>query len=148
MVAEISREEWLSKFYVVDCAIGCWLWVGTKNKGGYGSCSTPTGTRNAHRVAFEIHRGDIGDGMDLDHLCRVRACVNPWHLEPVTRSTNLRRGLAGRHVAVAQLAKTHCPKGHRYDNDNTYHRADKIGRQCKPCMRAATKEWRARRVEK
>lgn len=70
---------------------GCWLWTGTRNRGGYGDFRMPEGPRRAHRLAYENLVGPIPEGLELDHLCRVRNCVNPQHLEPVTRSENARR---------------------------------------------------------
>ncbi len=75
---------------------GCWLWVGKVNRGGYGVTSVAGKTRSAHRVSYEWHVGPIPIGLDLDHLCRVRRCVNPDHLEPVTRRENINRGLTRR----------------------------------------------------
>lgn len=79
---------------------GCWLWHGAVSKckgGGYGLIYVggKEVVKSAHRVVYELERGAIPNGMDLDHLCRVRTCVNPAHLEPVTRKENLRRGLKG-----------------------------------------------------
>jgi hypothetical protein len=75
---------------------GCWLWTGAHDAKGYGFCRYPRDginvVQNAHRVVYEIERGPIPNGLDLDHLCRNSACVNPDHLEPVSRSVNVRRG--------------------------------------------------------
>jgi hypothetical protein len=72
--------------------------------------------------------------MDLDHLCRNRCCVNPAHLEPVTRKVNLGRSpLVGRGAGTAQTAKTHCPQGHEYTPENT--RIARGKRYCKTCHR-------------
>ena len=77
---------------------GCWLWMGELNNKGYGRIvrgNNHTGTRErlfAHRVSYELVNGEVPYGMDLDHKCRVRSCVNPAHLEPVSRSENNRRG--------------------------------------------------------
>lgn len=113
---------------------GCWIWLGRLNNQGYG-LAWDAKTRTAHRAAFEHYRGQIPDGLDLDHLCRTRSCVNPWHLEPVTRTENLRRSP----LVVAALAsinggKTHCPQGHPYDDANTY-RPPSGGRSCRECFR-------------
>jgi hypothetical protein len=108
----------------------CWLWKGHVGPNGYGYAGKG---KLAHRVVYEALVGPIPDGLDLDHLCRVRACVNPAHLEPVTRAENLWRG------ALARL--TACPRGHPYDRiDHDQHR-----RSCSICKRAKDQRWRARR---
>jgi hypothetical protein len=97
-----SQEE---RFWPkVDKTETCWLWVGAIGTGGYGNFYISSVGRRirsvrAHRWAYEHLVGSIPDGLDLDHLCRNRACVNPAHLEPVTRRVNLRRGIrtAGQH---------------------------------------------------
>lgn len=69
----------------------CWLWTGTKNPNGYGRFSHNGRTVQAHRFSYEMHIDTIPPGMQLDHLCRVRHCVRPNHLEPVTQQENLSR---------------------------------------------------------
>jgi hypothetical protein len=93
----------------------------------------------AHRWSYEYHVGPIPDGLQLDHLCRVRRCVNPWHLEPVTNRVNSQRGKAGAVNAARQEAKEFCPYGHPYSPENTYQRPDRNGRDCRRCMRARAK---------
>ena len=81
---------------------GCWIWMGSRLRTGYGLLGAGGKygkTLRAHRVAYVIYRGSIPAGLELDHLCRVRACVNPWHLELVTRKENLNRGMHPLHVA-------------------------------------------------
>lgn len=81
---------------------GCWLWAGADNGAGYGTMTLGHAKRAyAHRISFEIHRGPVPDGMHLDHLCRVRCCVNPDHLDPVSNAENARRGKAGHHMKAA-----------------------------------------------
>ena len=79
-----------------DGAGGCWLWQGATNRDGYG-LTRPTGDklRVAHRVIYEMLVGSVPEGMVIDHLCRVPACVNPEHLEVVTQQQNVKRGLLG-----------------------------------------------------
>lgn len=91
----------------------CWPWMASVTADGYGQFWITTERRsvNAHRVAYELTVGQIPDGLEIDHLCRVRCCVNPTHMEPVTRAENARR---------ARAAITHCPAGHEYDETNTY----------------------------
>lgn len=92
----MAVERFLAKAIIPsDVLSGCWEWRAAKAGGGYGRFA-PDGRRQvqAHRFAYEIVCGAIPDGLDLDHLCRNRGCVNPAHLEPVTRQENVRRGLA------------------------------------------------------
>lgn len=92
---------------LVDKTDSCWLWLGAQNGKGYGrfTLSGRNGwKRSAHRYAYELLVGPIAAGLDLDHLCRNRLCVNPEHLEPVTRRENLRRaGILDRRDALGQF---------------------------------------------
>jgi hypothetical protein len=81
----------------------CWIWIGARSSTGYGSYGLRGGgAANAHRYAYELLRGAVADGRELDHLCRNRLCVNPDHLEPVTHAENARRG-AGAKLTPAQV---------------------------------------------
>jgi hypothetical protein len=103
----------------------------------------PDRQRPAHRIAYELVVAPVPAELDLDHLCRVRRCVNPAHVEPATRQVNLLRGVG--HPAV-NAAKTHCPKGHPFDDANTYHWEGH--RQCRACRFAADKRYRDRLRER
>jgi len=109
---------------------GCWFWTGQTITNGYGvTASGRRGARRlAHRLAYELLIGPIPSGLDLDHLCRIRLCVNPTHLEPVTRRENLRRGMGGTH--------THCRRGHDVSVSGIYEYTDHQGaryRFCRAC---------------
>lgn len=111
---------------------GVWLWLGCLNRKGYAQIGLGPKVLRAHRFAFELFRGPLSASLDIDHLCRVRCCVNPHHLEPVTHRENCKRGKLGEKVTGIQKAKTHCPYGHAYTAENTY--TTKAGtRQCKAC---------------
>lgn len=121
---------------------GCIVWIGGKTLGGYGVfADKATHEQNtkamAHRWSYEHHVGPIPEGLDLDHLCRNRACVNPEHLEPVTREVNIRRAAA---------LRTHCPAGHLYDESNTYIRPGTVHRKCRTCMRERDRARRGRKA--
>lgn len=92
-------EEWASRFWDKvdkDGHDGCWLWTDATSWNGYGRFYTGSRVMSAHRLSYELAVGPIPDGLQIDHLCRVRACVNPAHLEPVTLAENIRRGAAAR----------------------------------------------------
>jgi len=110
-------------------ADGCWLWRGRWNKDGYGLLDTPSGTQYAHIHFYEAKNGRRPIGKVLDHLCRRRACCNPEHVEPVTGRENT---LRGRGPSAVNARKTHCPKGHPYDEQNTIVRKNG-GRVCRLC---------------
>lgn len=117
---------------------GCWLWTSTTVPAGYGTFigeGPAFGSRYVHRIAYRLLVGDIPAGLQLDHLCRVRSCCNPDHLEPVTASENHRRapqpvGLTAQSERMA--AATHCKRGHAFSPENTVvHRG---WRQCRTCI--------------
>lgn len=120
----------------------CWLWTGTTNGYGYGSFSAGKGRMVlAHRWAYEALRADIPHGLSLDHLCRTRACVNPWHLEPVTQRINLLRGDT---IPARKAAQTHCESSHEFDEANTYISPNGT-RKCRACGAARARRYRANR---
>ena len=110
---------------------GCWDWIAAKGTKGYGYFRIGGRLRLAHRLAYETLIAPIPAGLESDHLCRNRACVQPDHIEPVTHLENLLRGLT---LIAANVAKTHCPQGHPYDEANTYIRS-RGGRECRTCHR-------------
>lgn len=127
---------------------GCWIWTGMLNDAGYGLIAMRIGgkkrQRRAHRIYYELVKGKISEKLTLDHLCRVRCCVNPDHLEPVTPVENVMRGES---FYATQARKTHCPKGHPYAGANlriTPHG----GRLCRICVARRVREYQARNKEK
>lgn len=127
-------------------ADGCWLWTGSTNgKAGYGiiRLDQETGLL-AHRVSYETFKAPIPEGLHIDHRCRVKLCVNPDHLEVVARSENMRRA----HPYVRfNSTKTHCPKGHPYDEENTYVNP-KGSRVCRACLRDSQARYKKDNPEK
>ena len=114
---------------------GCWIWRGRTTPQGYGA----HGRTVAHRHVYESSVGQIPDGLELDHLCRVKLCVNPDHLEPVTHAENVRRGTAGAVNRSRMMARTHCTNGHPFED----HASLAPGyRRCLVCARAnSRKAW-------
>jgi hypothetical protein len=126
----------------------CWIWTGASNHLGYGQIWVTDERRvaMAHRVSVTLHGGSIPKGYDVDHLCRVRACVNPDHLEPVPHSVNMER--APWSAPDFQAAKTHCKRNHEFTKANTLTKTNSSGgisRQCRTCTRESQARYRARR---
>ena len=117
----------------------CWIWKAARGggrTGQYGRFYDGQGAVPAHRWAWESVNGPIPEGLTIDHLCRVKLCVNPDHLEPVPSSENTRR---------ATRLITHCPYGHPYSKENTYI-YPQGWRKCRECHRIRDREyWRKRR---
>lgn len=141
-------SPWEPRFWAkVEKTDACWLWKGhTAN--GYGRFRPGSGGRPqsaaAHRIAYTLLIGPPPPGLDLDHLCRVRHCVRPDHLEPVSRSENLRRGDTD-HWGWNRT-KEFCVAGHPLAGDNLYSRPDRPNRrECRICRLEATRRTRARK---
>src|SRR4051812_40698364 len=126
-------ERVLSK-YVVNAETGCWEWTASLGTGGYGQVRDGRRTLRAHRVSYEHANGPIPAGLQLDHLCRVRMCINPAHLEPVTNRENTVRGVGPEVNRERQSALTRCKHGHRLAGDNILV-TDKGYRVCRACSR-------------
>ena len=122
----------------------CWYWALAYDVKGYGRAWFSGRQHKAHRLVYELLIGKIPEGLELDHLCRNRLCVNPSHLEPVSHAENVRRGKAGRH----HRSKTHCVNGHEYTPENTYLRPTQLKglRDCRKCRQIRTEKWKAKKA--
>lgn len=127
--------ERFEHFTMPEPNTGCWLWNGEITLWGYGHLSYAGRKLRAHRVSYELFKGPIPVGLEIDHLCRVRCCVNPDHLEAVTRSANMRRS-----PLIMRRGRTHCKNGHPYDgwHSDGY-------RICRTCNRQAYRRYDAKR---
>lgn len=130
-----ERERFDSK-WIPEPNTGCWLWLGAPSAKGYGRYYVPgSAVTLAHRHAWTFYCGPIPTGMVVDHICRVRSCVNPDHLRLVTLAENTLTNSVG--VTAANKAKTHCKWGHPFTAENTYmarHSDGGLKRGCKACL--------------
>lgn len=129
---KISQQKRFLKF-VHKSKTGCWLWKGTITK-GYGKFCSMGKMMYAHVWSYKNYIGDIPYGLTLDHQCRVRNCVNPKHLKPMTLYENM---MIGNSPTAKNKRKTHCFKGHPFNPENTIinkSKTGKIHRRCKTCV--------------
>lgn len=122
---------------------GCWEWRGARNQKGYGNIRVDTygPAKSVHRVAYTELVGPISDGLEIDHLCKNRACINPEHLEAVTRTVNIQRVDQRRAV---------CKNGHEMTVENTRIYITKAGvksHNCRACAREFTRQYRLRKAQ-
>lgn len=147
-----QATPWWDRFWPkvdFDGPGGCWLWTGALTTAGYGQTRIlGAGSKQAlvHRLSYEIVHGVIPEGYQIDHLCRVRNCLNPEHLEVVTGRQNTLRGNTR---PAANVAKTHCPAQHPYDETNTVIKPGRYGprRVCRTCQNAQKRARYARSKE-
>lgn len=128
-----TQQRFESKFKIVPG--GCWEWTGTRDKDGYAFFKLDGNLRRGARVAYEMYVGPIPEGLQIDHLCRNKCCVNPEHLEAVTIQENLRRkNSAARKRKWRRSApgNTHCMKGHPLVPGNVFVGTDGR-RRCRIC---------------
>lgn len=116
----------------------CWLWTGSCFASGYGQVKFQRRNRRVHRLVYELLVGPIPDGMTLDHLCKIKNCVNPAHLEVVTGKENTLRGTA---PSAINARKTHCPQGHAFSEYGYISIGARNCRLCKreQCLKSARK---------
>lgn len=131
--------------YIVVTPNGCWIWIGCrKGKGdAYGSTQFRGRSDLAHRAAYTVERGEIPEGMVVDHLCRTPLCVNPDHMEVVTNRRNVLRGVG---TSAENSRKTHCVNGHALSGSNvrlTWRRdRRRPSRVCRECKRQSCQRRR------
>ena len=118
-------------------ATPCVIWHMYIAPNGYGRAGR---NKQAHRMIYEQTKGAIPEGMTIDHLCRNRACVNPDHLEAVPSGVNVLRGIG---VTARNAVKSHCLRGHLFDEHNTI-RLRNGGRACRKCNAIRTANYRRR----
>lgn len=123
----------------------CWLWRGWIDKDGYGNIHGFGKQQGSHRVAWMMLNGAVPDGLVIDHICRVRNCVNPEHLRAITFVQNV---MCGEGPCARHKRKTHCTNGHELTEENVHLRGGGKWRSCRICERAADKRKRGRRREK
>jgi hypothetical protein len=128
-----AEERFWAKVKKTDT---CWLWTAARFRGGYGQFRMDRKIVSAHRIAYALVKGPIPEGLHIDHICRVRHCVNPDHLEAVTKRVNTLRGISP--IAIA-ARKTHCPQGHAYNDENTNLYQGR--RYCRPCGIARSRAY-------
>jgi len=128
----------------VDITENCWLWTGALIGNGYAQHGTYPNAQLVHRISYRYHIGEIKDGMQIDHLCKVRNCVNPDHLEQVTQQENMKRSSVLEH----SLGLTHCKHGHEFTKENTIWRNERH-RSCRTCTRRRYREhyWRVKLIK-
>jgi len=130
MMGATLREKFEER-YEPEPNSGCWLWTAGM-RGGYGRLVVDGRKLHAHSVAYRLFKGEPPEGTEIDHLCRVRACVNPQHLEAVSHRTNVLRGVG---LAAMQIRRTRCPYGHEYVVIRRS--SGRVRRDCRECHRAA-----------
>lgn len=126
------QERFDEKYFIAPDS--CWVWIAGLDSYGYGILNRggdDLRTDKAYRISYELHIGDIENGLHLDHLCRQRSCVNPYHLEPVTLVENIMRGEG---AAAKNARKSNCIFGHEFTEENTYRYVGKNGTTQRCCI--------------
>ena len=134
----LTKKRLQQFFSRVEFTDTCWLWTGSKNK-GYGQVGVNGYPIGAHRAAYSWFNGGIDPTLDIDHLCRNSACVNPNHMEQVTRAENTRRGKRG----DLHQPPLHCVNGHEYTPENSIWPGGGR-RRCRTCLREQYQRKRQR----
>lgn len=134
------KESAESRFWQhVEKTDTCWLWTASLRGKGYGQFWDGKTQVQAHLFAYRMLRGGIPQGLTIDHLCKVKRCVNPDHLEPVTMHVNI---LRGDNLAAQNARKTHCIHGHIFSGDNLRMEKSRYKRVCRTCARLRMRRYR------
>lgn len=136
LALRVDANVRFDRSYTVDAATGCWVWSLSLDTSGYGRLRIDGRQLSSHRFAYQRFVGPISDGMQLDHLCRNRACCNPAHLEQVTLHENIRRG--------GPATKVDCANGHPLSGDNLVIRTSGK-RACRICSNRSKLEYKIRK---
>lgn len=139
-MTQTDVPEWLPKRWRTKIAAGpsgCWLWTAAKNREGYGYGKADGTYVRVHRYAYERTKGHIPEGLQIDHVCNVRNCLNPAHLRLATPRENTLRSTVA--IAAINSRKTHCPRGHPYDVITS------IRRDCSICRAAKQARYMKRK---
>jgi len=118
---------WDRMMKYIDVTEGCWLWMAA-TRNGYSTFSMGGKSRYVHRIMYEKFIDRLVDGMVIDHLCEVRNCVNPFHLEQVTSTENIKRSFDNRHST-----RFYCKRGHEWNDDNTRYYGKAEQKRCRKC---------------
>lgn len=140
-----GMSEYFDSLYIPEPNSGCWLWMGSISRAGYGWLNYGGLSVYAHRFSYIRKHGSIPAQCYLDHLCRVHCCVNPSHLEAVSPRTNSLRGIGPKKIGELQSGKSHCKNGHIFDEENTRWMPGKKGRPyraCRSCARRNQQRFR------
>lgn len=137
---KLSDVERFNFSYSPEPMSGCWIWMLSLDKDGYAQMhigSRTDGSRktiHAYRFSYEMHNGEIPNGLQIDHKCRLRCCVNPKHLEALTSIENTFRGLG---ITASNFLKTKCSRGHDLLGENVYNYRGPNGRKWRGCKQCA-----------
>lgn len=126
----------------------CWIWNSVKDAGGYGLFRVNGKWVKTHRYTFEMAGGTLNESLVIDHLCKVRECCNPHHLEQVTMGENTRRGNAVKNRKAQAATITKCVQGHEFTPDNTYeYKGRRMCKACRASRRNVARDARRKNVK-
>lgn len=133
MIDELVKTRFWSKVEITD---NCWIWKGGKVPDGYGCFWNSEKNVGAHRFSYQIFYGEIPKDLVINHKCRNRCCVNPYHLELTTNKQNILLGIG---ITAVNKNKEYCKRGHKLDEENIY--AMRKNRDCKICANLRAREY-------